>query len=172
MKPYPTQDYLKQILHYDPTFGILTWKIRPAQSVKIGDQIGCMDRDRYIFLSIKNKTYYAHRLAWIISYGEIPENKIIYHLNGNKSDNRLENLTLERPFKNRKKRVRKPKEIEVIDAIEEIEEEKQPLSISDIVETYRDNNQFNITPLFLMRNHPITRATAGVICSKLQTLNP
>lgn len=35
-----------------------------------------------------------HAILWVVVYGEIPNNKVIDHINGNRSDNRLENLRL------------------------------------------------------------------------------
>jgi len=33
-----------------------------------------------------------HRAVWIEHHGEIPEGMVIHHINGNKKDNRIENL--------------------------------------------------------------------------------
>lgn len=42
---------------------------------------------------IKNgKNYQLHRLIWETYKGEIPKSYIIHHINGNKKDNRIENL--------------------------------------------------------------------------------
>lgn len=42
---------------------------------------------------IKNgKNYQLHRLIWETYKGEIPKGYIIHHINGNKKDNRIENL--------------------------------------------------------------------------------
>lgn len=33
-----------------------------------------------------------HRAIWEDHYGKIPENKVIHHIDGNKTNNRIENL--------------------------------------------------------------------------------
>jgi len=35
-----------------------------------------------------------HRLVWIQNYGDIPEGMVVHHVNGDKMDNRIENLEL------------------------------------------------------------------------------
>lgn len=51
-------------------------------------------RNGYIRINIKDKVYSMHRLVWEAFNGPIPEEKVVDHINGNKSDNRLENLRL------------------------------------------------------------------------------
>lgn len=57
------------------------------------------------FITIHGKTQYKakqykgkrideHRLVWTKSNGEIPKGYVIHHINGNKKDNRLENLEM------------------------------------------------------------------------------
>ena len=43
---------------------------------------------------IDGKNVYEHRHVWSEAHGEIPEGMTIDHINGNKRDNRLENLQL------------------------------------------------------------------------------
>ena len=51
-------------------------------------------RNGYNRVFIKAKHYSAHRLIWEAYNGKIPENLIIDHIDGNKSNNALDNLRL------------------------------------------------------------------------------
>lgn len=87
-----TQEYLKSIINYDEISGIFTWKVQKGKRVKIGDIAGCLDKNKkYLKFNIDRKSYLTHRLAWLYVYGEFPKN-MIDHINGIKSDNRIENL--------------------------------------------------------------------------------
>ena len=79
----PTQEFLKKHLTYDSASGVFT---RPDGS-KAGGIHGASGYER---ISIYNRRYYSHRLAWIYHYGEVPKN--IDHINGVKHDNRIANL--------------------------------------------------------------------------------
>lgn len=50
----------------------------------------------------KSGIKYLHRAVWEYHNGEIPENKVIDHINRNRSDNRIENLRLATYKQNRK----------------------------------------------------------------------
>lgn len=52
------------------------------------------NRNGYLRFSIGEKRYSIHRLVWEIFKGEIPENMVIDHMDGNRSNNKLENLKL------------------------------------------------------------------------------
>jgi len=42
----------------------------------------------------KRQSLLKHRKIWMENYGEIPKDKIIHHINGNKKDNKIENLQM------------------------------------------------------------------------------
>ena len=86
-----TAEKLRELLHYDPATGIFTWKVRTAHNVKVGDAAGCPGGAGYLLIGLQRRLYLAHRLAWLYTYGEWPEDQID-HINRNRSDNRISNL--------------------------------------------------------------------------------
>lgn len=77
---------LHQKFEYNKDTGCLVHKC----TTHLGRVAGHYDPDGYILLYIKGKNYKAHRIVWQMHYGFIPRR--IHHINGNKHDNRLENL--------------------------------------------------------------------------------
>lgn len=88
-----TLERLKEILSYNKENGVFTWRISPAMRLKVGDVAGTIDAYGYRVVVIAGTAYKAHRLAWMHVYGSFPTEQID-HINGIKSDNRLENLRL------------------------------------------------------------------------------
>lgn len=99
-----TQEYITKLFDYDPETGIFIWKQRSIDqfvskrafstwnarfSLK---KAGSVRKDNgYVNLTINNKHYFAHRLAWLYVYGVIPSLEID-HINGVRDDNRIVNL--------------------------------------------------------------------------------
>ncbi|MEJ1932279.1 HNH endonuclease signature motif containing protein [Nostoc sp. NIES-2111] len=55
------------------------------------------NKQGHLNVSIHNRKHYVHRLVWELAKGPIPKDKIIDHINGDPTDNRLSNL---RPLSN------------------------------------------------------------------------
>jgi len=85
-----TQQRLKQLSVYDRQEGRF-YALVGRGPTRIGDQLGCSHSLGYRRVRVDGKQYQEHRLVWLYYYGEFPPEQID-HINGVKSDNRLENL--------------------------------------------------------------------------------
>lgn len=64
---------------------------------------GSLDKDGYLIIKVKQRQFKAHRIAWLLHYGEFPSCELD-HINRNRLDNRIENLresTRKQQIKNR-----------------------------------------------------------------------
>lgn len=80
-------------LTYNPETGLLRFKVDRVYK-KAGDITGCDNGHGYIQVYLNGRYYKGHRIAWEMTYGEIPEGYEIDHINHIRSDNRLCNLRL------------------------------------------------------------------------------
>ena len=72
--------------------GKLFWKIKPCQRVRIGDEEGVLNNYGYLLVRYKGKTHVAHRIIYQMAEGFIPQGYDVDHVNGNRCDNRIDNL--------------------------------------------------------------------------------
>jgi len=82
-----TQAYIKTLFDYKG--GNLYWKVK-RKTVNPGSLAGRLSQKGYIQIGVDGKMYSAHRLIFLLQHGYLP--KVIDHINGNKADNRIENL--------------------------------------------------------------------------------
>ncbi len=78
---------LREFYVYSPESGIFFRRERPSR------RLGTKARTGYVHITIDGRTYPAHRLAWLYSYGDWPPEQID-HINRIRDDNRLANLRL------------------------------------------------------------------------------
>jgi hypothetical protein len=90
----PSQEFLKSMFNYDAELGCLRWKTTRNTYVKIGSIAGRIHHTGYRYIAIKingiRQGYKASRLIYKYHTGEDPD--ICDHINGNSSDDRIENL--------------------------------------------------------------------------------
>ena len=91
----PSQAKLREDFTYDPETG---------DFIKYDGRWGGVSKRGYIQLTYEETTYVVHRLIWMWVYGEEPEQ--IDHINGDRQDNRLENLRNVDPLTNQRNRTK------------------------------------------------------------------
>lgn len=85
-------EYVREFLGYSPATGEFRWRISKGRRVRVGAVAGSID-DGYVVIRIDGKKYRAHRLAWLLTYGEWPSG-LIDHRNQSPCDNRISNLRI------------------------------------------------------------------------------
>lgn len=81
----------RELFEYSPRAGTLRWRFRKGK--KIGPDLiaGYIDHEGYRVVRVDGVNYRGHRLIWLIVHGKWPRD-MLDHINGERSDNRLENL--------------------------------------------------------------------------------
>lgn len=99
----PTISELRSLISYDTSTGRMFWRPRPEgdfPSKSAADSWNTRYAGRpalatpngkgHLKGSIYNRQHFAHRVAWAVHHGYWPS--ALDHINGNRSDNRIENL--------------------------------------------------------------------------------
>lgn len=86
-----THRRLVELLDYDAKSGLFLWKIDGKNGIKAGEKAGTIAHHNYVKITIGQKRYYAHRLAWFYVRKRWPK-LAIDHMNGLGGDNRYANL--------------------------------------------------------------------------------
>jgi hypothetical protein len=97
MKTNLTYERASELLRYDAQTGTLSWRVNRRGTAKAGSEAGCiayangLKKTPYICIRVDGKRYFAHRIAWLLHYGEFPGHEID-HIDGCGLNNRIDNL--------------------------------------------------------------------------------
>ncbi len=87
-----TKELLQKLFTYNPETGEFRNKIDRASNARKGGLIKSNHSCGYRRVNVEGNLYYTHRLIWIYLYGRIPTKFVIDHIDGNTSNNKIQNL--------------------------------------------------------------------------------
>lgn len=95
----PSASRVRDVFDYDPKTGLLIWKVRTSNRVCFGRPAGNKNAYGYLATAIDGSRQMVHRLVWVHVHGVWPR-AFLDHINGDRSDNRIENLREATPEQN------------------------------------------------------------------------
>lgn len=84
-----TQEQVREWFDYDPS-GKLLWKVKASRKTLVGSPAGSKGTNGYTNVVVRHQQAYLHRLIWLWHYGTVP--KVLDHIDGDPTNNRVENL--------------------------------------------------------------------------------
>lgn len=86
---------LRTMLSYDAKDGSLRWAERRSATAAKGSLAGFINHKGYRMVGIDGKQYRAHRIILAMAAGQWPSDDLVVdHIDGNRDNNRIENLRL------------------------------------------------------------------------------
>jgi hypothetical protein len=90
--PPITQDLLRQLVKYDAATGAMSWLRPTSRRITAGALLNTDHTGGYLYGRIAGFKAGVHRWAWLYVFGTWPPE--LDHINGVKTDNRLNNLRI------------------------------------------------------------------------------
>lgn len=98
-----TSERLRELLHYEPATGVFTRLVQTSNRTHVGDIAGSISHYGYVEFQLAGKLRKAHRAVWLYVHGVWPAGEID-HIDGDRANNRLDNLRDVPPLSNQQNR--------------------------------------------------------------------
>lgn len=82
---------IAELIRYEPNTGEFWWLPSAVRQRRSDRRAGCVNTRGYCQIRYSGRQVFAHRLAWFIVHGKLPDGEID-HIDGNRSNNRITNL--------------------------------------------------------------------------------
>ena len=92
-KIWPRKERLIELFHYNPDTGVFIRRVGVGRRAHAGAVAGTVTPAGYVAISVGQRRYMAHQLAWIYVYGS-PPSRHIDHRDKVRSNNSISNLRL------------------------------------------------------------------------------
>ncbi|MEN6302214.1 MAG: HNH endonuclease signature motif containing protein [Armatimonadia bacterium] len=95
-----TRDEIMAEISYDPETGVFT-RLRPVQGGRVGPMVLKPHKwTGYTEIQVRRQKFRAHRVAWLLAYGEWPPGDID-HIDRNRANNKISNMRIATDSQNR-----------------------------------------------------------------------
>ena len=87
----PIPDGINESLRYCADSGKVFWVKSSGPCARIGFEAGYLNPDGYRRVTFNGRMFMTHRVVWLLIHNEWPDGEID-HIDGNRANNRIENL--------------------------------------------------------------------------------
>ena len=93
-RPLPAVERLRELFRYEPETGLLIRIAKSSIRGNVGEVVGSKNGTGYLYACLDSGRFLIHRIAYKMMTGVDPGEHFIDHINGDRGDNRFDNLRL------------------------------------------------------------------------------